>query len=98
MAELVLLIPITFLLAVSFPLIATDFKEHRLPNKYTYPLIAVTVLTLGGYGLYSGESEKLTSSLLAMSTTFLIGLLLARFADLGMGDVKLLISLNGWLA
>jgi prepilin signal peptidase PulO-like enzyme (type II secretory pathway) len=33
-----------------------------------------------------------------MALTFLIGWLLARFADLGMGDVKLLISLNGWLA
>ena len=98
MAELVLLIPIAFLLAVSYPLIATDFKEHRLPNKYTYPLIAVTVLTLVGYGLSSGESAQLTSSFLAMSATFLIGLLLARFADLGMGDLKLLIALNGWLA
>lgn len=98
MAELVLLIPIAFLLAVSFPLIATDFKEHRLPNKYTYSLIAVTVLTLLGYGLYAGESTKLAPSLVAMSATFLIGWLLAKFADLGMGDVKLLISLNGWLA
>lgn len=92
------MIPIAFLLAVSFPLVATDFKEHRLPNKYTYPLIAVTGLTLVGYGLYSGESARLASSLLAMGSTFLIGWLLARFADLGMGDVKLLISLNGWLA
>ena len=33
-----------------------------------------------------------------MALTFLVGWLLARFADLGMGDVKLLISLNGWLA
>jgi prepilin signal peptidase PulO-like enzyme (type II secretory pathway) len=98
MAELVLLIPIALLLAVSFPLVATDFKEHRLPNQYTYPLIAVTALTLLGYGLYSGESAKLAASLLAMSATFLIGWLLARFADLGMGDVKLLIPLNGWLA
>lgn len=98
MAELVLLIPIAFLLAVSFPLAASDFKEHRLPNKYTYPLIAVTGLTLLGFGIYSGELARLTSSLLAMGATFLIGWLLARFADLGMGDVKLLIALNGWLA
>jgi prepilin signal peptidase PulO-like enzyme (type II secretory pathway) len=33
-----------------------------------------------------------------MGATFFIGWLLARFADLGMGDVKLLIPLNGWLA
>lgn len=98
MAELVLLIPITFLLAVSVPLIATDIKEHRLPNQFTYPLIGVTGFTLLGFGLYSGETQRLISSLLAMTLTFLIGCLLARFADLGMGDVKLLIPLNGWLA
>ena len=98
MAELVLLIPIAFLLAVTVPMAATDFKEHRLPNKYTYPLIAVTGLTLLGFGMYSGELERLTSSLMAMGATFLLGWLLARFADLGMGDVKLLIPLNGWLA
>lgn len=98
MAELVLLIPIAFLLAVTVPMAATDFKEHRLPNKYTYPLIAVTGLTLLGFGMYSGELERLTSSLFAMGATFLIGWLLARFADLGMGDVKLLIPLNGCLA
>jgi prepilin signal peptidase PulO-like enzyme (type II secretory pathway) len=33
-----------------------------------------------------------------MAITFGIGWLLARYADLGMGDVKLLVSLNGWLA
>lgn len=98
MAELVLFIPIAFLLAVSVPLAATDFKAHRLPNKYTYPLIVVTGFTLLGFGLYSGETQRLTSSLLTMTLTFLIGWLLARFADLGMGDVKLLIALNGWLA
>jgi prepilin signal peptidase PulO-like enzyme (type II secretory pathway) len=33
-----------------------------------------------------------------MAITFGIGWLRARYADLGMGDVKLLVSLNGWLA
>jgi len=98
MAELVLLIPIAYLLAVTFPLVATDFKEHRLPNKYTYSLIAITVATLVGYGLYSGELNKLRASVVAMCLTAILGWLLARFADLGMGDVKLLIALNGWLA
>ena len=33
-----------------------------------------------------------------MAITFGIGWLLAKFADLGAGDVKLLIPLHGWLA
>lgn len=98
MAELLLLIPIALVIAFAIPLALTDFKEHRLPNRYTVPLIAVTFLSLTGYGLASGEYGKLASSVFAMALTFLVGWLLARFADLGMGDVKLLISLNGWLA
>ena len=98
MAKLVLLIPIALVLAFAVPLAIRDFKEHRLPNSYTLPLIAVTAVSLAGYGLFAGEYQKLLASLVAMVLTFLIGWLLARFADLGMGDVKLLISLNGWLA
>jgi leader peptidase (prepilin peptidase) / N-methyltransferase len=85
------------LLRLPSPLALTDFKEHRLPNRYTVPLIAVTFLSLTGYGLASGEYGKLAASVFAMALTFLVGWLLARFADLGMGDVKLLISLK-WLA
>jgi prepilin signal peptidase PulO-like enzyme (type II secretory pathway) len=97
-AELILLFPFAVTIVFAVPLIRTDFKEHRLPNKYTLPLIFVTILSLSGYGLASGQYQKLMSSLLAMALTFLIGWLLTRYADLGMGDVKLLISLNGWLA
>jgi leader peptidase (prepilin peptidase)/N-methyltransferase len=98
MAELVLLIPIAFVVAFAVPLSLTDFREHRLPNKYTLPLIAVTGLSLAGYALATSQYEKLAASFLAMALTFLVGWLLARFADLGMGDVKLMTSLNGWLA
>ena len=66
MAELVLLIPIALLLAVTVPMAATDFKEHRLPNKYTYPLIAVTGLTLLGFGLPLLGHAGLAAGLLAV--------------------------------
>ena len=30
-----------YLLAVAWPLARTDIREHRLPNKYTLPAIAI---------------------------------------------------------
>ncbi len=98
MTELLLLIPLVFLACVSWQLVRDDFKEHRLPNKYTVPMIAITAASLVACGLLTSQLQRLLQSLLAMAITFGIGWLLARFADLGMGDVKLLVSLNGWLA
>jgi leader peptidase (prepilin peptidase)/N-methyltransferase len=96
--ELLLLIPLVFLACVSWQLVRDDFKEHRLPNKYTVPMIAITAASLVACGLLTSQLQRLLQSLLAMAITFGIGWLLARYADLGMGDVKLLVSLNGWLA
>lgn len=98
MTELLLLIPLVFLACVSWQLVRDDFKEHRLPNKYTVPMIAITAASLVACGLLTSQQQRLLESLLAMAITFGIGWLLARYADLGMGDVKLLVSLNGWLA
>ena len=98
MTELLLLIPLVFLACVSWQLVRDDFKEHRLPNKYTVPMIAITAASLVACGLLTSQLQRLLQSLLAMAITFGIGWLLARYADLGMGDVKLLVSLNGWLA
>ncbi len=98
MTELLLLIPLVFLACVSWQLVRDDFKEHRLPNEYTVPMIAITAASLVAYGLLISQQQRLLQSLFAMAITFGIGWLLARYADLGMGDVKLLVSLNGWLA
>ncbi len=83
---------------MSWQLIVADFSEHRLPNKYTVTLIVVTATSLSGYAIATNEYSRLSQSLIAMALTFGIGWLLAKYADLGMGDVKLLVSLNGWLA
>jgi Flp pilus assembly protein protease CpaA len=96
--EILLFVPVVAVLAFSWPLIVTDFSEHRLPNRYTLSLILITLLSLFGYAGYSGEFSRLIQSLVVMLITFGIGWLLAKYADLGMGDVKLLVSLNGWLA
>jgi Flp pilus assembly protein protease CpaA len=96
--EFVPLIPLLAIVAVSWQLIVADFSEHRLPNKYTVTLIVVTVASLSGYAIATHEYSRLSQTLIAMALTFGIGWLLARYADLGMGDVKLLVTLNGWLA
>lgn len=98
MIQLVLFIPLLCLASVSWQLVSYDFREHRLPNKYTVPLIFVTAGSLLAYALASADYSRLAQSTLAMAITFGIGWLLAKYADLGMGDVKLLVSLNGWLA
>ena len=90
--------PLLAVVAVSWQLIAADFSEHRLPNKYTVTLIVLTVASLSGYAIATNEYSRLRQTVFAMALTFGIGWLLAKYADLGMGDVKLLVSLNGWLA
>ncbi len=98
MLEFVPLIPLVAVVAMSWQLIVADFSEHRLPNKYTVTLIVVAATSLSGYAIATNEYSRLSQSLIAMALTFGIGWLLAKYADLGMGDVKLLVSLNGWLA
>ena len=98
MLEFVPLIPLVAVVAMSWQLIVADFSEHRLPNKYTVTLIVVAATSLSGYAIATNEYSRLSHSLIAMALTFGIGWLLAKYADLGMGDVKLLVSLNGWLA
>lgn len=98
MIQLVLFVPLLCLASVSWQLVSYDFREHRLPNKYTVPLIFVTAGSLLAYALASADYSRLAQSTLAMAITFGIGWFLAKYADLGMGDVKLLVSLNGWLA
>lgn len=98
MLEFVPLIPLLAIVAVSWQLIVADFSEHRLPNKYTGTLIVVSVASLSGYAIATNEYSRLSQTLIAMALSFGSGWLLAKYADLGMGDVKLLVSLNGWLA
>lgn len=98
MLEFVPLIPLLAVFAVSWQLTVADLSEHRLPNKYTLSLIVVTSSALSAHAVATNEYSRLSQSLVAMTLTFGIGWLLAKYADLGMGDVKLLVSLNGWLA
>lgn len=98
MIDLLLLIPLTLLLLASFKLIVTDFREHRLPNQITLPLIAVSYVLMIAHAVVSGDFQRLLLAALAGAITFGVGYAMANWLDFGMGDAKLLVTLNGLLA
>lgn len=96
MQQFLLLLPLCYLLAISVPLAVTDIREHRLPNKLTLSAAILTLTSLAAASLISGDWQALISALVAALATFLIGWLLAARAAIGMGDIKLLLSLNAY--
>lgn len=95
-------IPGYFTIAFACVVLATtDLRTGLLPNRVTYPAFASTVLLLGGAALITGEPERLTRSLAAALAAGILFLLLARFAGMGLGDVKCaptLAAALGWLS
>ena len=93
------LFPMALIAALAIPLSVTDIREHRLPNRYTYFLIAAAIAgTLVPSLLQARWIDFATGTTLGVITA-LVGYLLARFGAIGMGDVKLLISMHiclGW--
>jgi leader peptidase (prepilin peptidase)/N-methyltransferase len=93
------LVPMALIAALAIPLSVTDIREHRLPNRYTYFLIAAAVAgTLLASLLEALWNDFATGMGIGMLTA-LVGYLLARFGAIGMGDVKLLIAMHiclGW--
>lgn len=94
MADLIILLPIAYIVILAVPLVITDLREHRLPNPMTISAIAVTFSSLVVQGLISSDWARALSGLLAGAITFYAGFLLAKRDAIGMGDVKLLTSLN----
>lgn len=89
--------PIGYLALAAIPLSIYDFREHRLPNFFTYPAIAIAALALLVVGL-SGEGARSVFGTLGGVLTFWVGYLLAKRDLVGMGDIKLLVSSNAILA
>ena len=98
MAEIILLIPTGYLLFASIPLISFDLREHRLPNRFTYSAIALSFAATGFVAVSEDRYLKLFLALAISLSTFGIGYLLAKYADVGMGDVKLMTATNLLLA
>jgi leader peptidase (prepilin peptidase)/N-methyltransferase len=96
MQSILLLVPFLYLCAIAFPLAIVDLREHRLPNKWTLSAALITISCLAGTSALSGDWLAYLQSLGAAAITFLIGWFLAAKEAIGMGDVKLLVSLNAF--
>jgi leader peptidase (prepilin peptidase)/N-methyltransferase len=84
-----------YLAVFTIPLVVIDLRQRRLPNKITLPAIAISLLGV----VLSGEWAKAGVGLLCAGLLFGIGTTLSIRGWLGMGDVKLLVSIGlllGW--
>ncbi len=104
-AELTGLRPVTAALAwaagAAVVLAATDLSAHRLPDRVTYPAVAVCTAALLVDAAVHGTWTALLTAVAAGATAFLVGGLGWSLAPqgLGLGDVKLLGLLGlvlGW--
>ena len=78
-----------FILSLAaIPISLADSKSFKIPNVYLWLLLLGLAPFIAVNGL--GSISRLVSTFLIVLTLHLCGM--------GMGDVKLLISLNGWLA
>ena len=88
-----------YLLAVAWPLARTDIREHRLPNKYTLPLVPVALAGQVAAAWSTGEWSRLGVAWGWAVVAFVVGLGINRIGTLGMGDVKLITGMSlslGW--
>lgn len=88
-----------YLLAVAWPLARTDIREHRLPNKYTLPLLPIALVGQALAASFTGQWSRLGVALGWAVVAFVVGLGINRMGTLGMGDVKLITGMSlslGW--
>jgi len=91
---LISLLPLGYVAGATIPLLITDFKEHRLPNKIVLPMIGITLLSHLALAILTGAWASLGISVGLGFATLVIGVYL-NFKDLiGMGDVKLMTGLT----
>ena len=79
----------------------TDIREHRLPNKYTLPLVPVALVGQVVATWTTGEWSRLGVALGWAVVAFVVGLGINRIGTLGMGDVKLITGMSlslGWFS
>ena len=90
-AELVVLLALLYLAAVSIALAAIDLDVHRLPNSIVLPTYLVGGVTLTVAAISTGDLVSLARAAAGAGILFAFYLVLALIAPrgMGMGDVKL---------
>lgn len=83
------LVPVLAILLVSPRLAYWDIREHRLPNRITFPLILLSALV----AVLTFPSPRAPIVLGLAVSVFLTGWLLSHLNFIGMGDVKLLTAM-----
>lgn len=84
------------------PLLFVDLRVHRLPNPLTYAALGGVLLFEALEALVSGRWEALPRAVLCVAAYGLVSLLVAMVLGrrgLGLGDVKLILSISallGW--
>jgi leader peptidase (prepilin peptidase)/N-methyltransferase len=91
------LIPFLFLAAVLVAVTFVDFDTMRIPDRLTFPALAVAIPLLVGVSLIDGQSGRIGSAALGAGVFFgvLLAFNLVYPAGMGFGDVKLALLL-GW--
>lgn len=95
----VALLPPIHAATVATPLVLTDLRQRRLPNRLVLPVLASAVICTTIASALTTEWMRLGWSFFSSVTIFLIGLTLVRWSQVGMGDVKLAMALGhalGW--
>lgn len=79
-------------------LVQIDFAIYRLPDAYTYPLIAIG-LWVNSYGLFSSFEDALLGTVIGYAVLWVVYQLFLKLTGkegLGYGDFKLLAGLGAW--
>lgn len=95
----VALIPPLHAVAVATPLIRSDLRRRRLPNRLVLPFLASALLCTAVASGLLADWQRFGYAILSCVAVFGLGLWLSFSGQLGMGDVKLAAGLAqslGW--
>lgn len=83
------LVPPLHAVIVATPLIRSDLRYRRLPNRLVLPLIATALVCTALASALLDEWYRFGAALMSSSLLFGLGVWLAIRSQIGMGDVKL---------
>lgn len=87
-----------FFSGILLRLVQIDFAIYRLPDVYTYPLIAAGLL-VNSFGLFTSFENALIGTVLGYAVLWIVYQLFLKLTGkegLGYGDFKLLAGLGAW--